>query len=46
VLIKGGRPLEDLGELNASAFGKTEPLIEGTSQLTNINPLRISRKKN
>lgn len=36
VLIKGGRPLEDLGALNAIAFDKTGTLTEGKPQLTNI----------
>ncbi|SFA55215.1 Cd2+/Zn2+-exporting ATPase [Pedobacter suwonensis] len=39
VLIKGGRPLEDLGELNAIAFDKTGTLTEGKPQLTNVIPL-------
>ncbi|WP_316804239.1 heavy metal translocating P-type ATPase [Pedobacter nototheniae] len=36
VLIKGGRPLEDLGALNAIAFDKTGTLTEGKPQLTNV----------
>lgn len=36
VLIKGGRPLEDLGELNAIAFDKTGTLTEGKPKLTEI----------
>ncbi len=36
VLIKGGKPLEDLGELNAIAFDKTGTLTEGKPQLTNV----------
>lgn len=36
VLIKGGKPLEDLGELNAIAFDKTGTLTEGRPQLTNV----------
>lgn len=39
VLIKGGKPLEDLGELNAIAFDKTGTLTEGKPQLTNVIPL-------
>ncbi|MCZ4244089.1 heavy metal translocating P-type ATPase [Pedobacter punctiformis] len=39
VLIKGGRPLEDLGELNAIAFDKTGTLTEGKPKLTNVIPL-------
>ncbi|QNK64536.1 heavy metal translocating P-type ATPase [Pedobacter sp. PAMC26386] len=36
VLIKGGRPLEDLGALNAIAFDKTGTLTEGKPQLVDI----------
>ncbi len=36
ILIKGGRPLEDLGTLNAIAFDKTGTLTEGKPKLTNI----------
>lgn len=39
VLIKGGRPLEDLGALNAIAFDKTGTLTEGKPILTNVIPL-------
>lgn len=39
VLIKGGRPLEDLGSLNAIAFDKTGTLTEGKPELTNSIPL-------
>lgn len=39
VLIKGGRPLEDLGTLTALAFDKTGTLTEGRPKLTNIIPL-------
>lgn len=35
VLIKGGRPLEDLGSLTAVAFDKTGTLTEGKPKLTN-----------
>jgi len=34
VLIKGGRPLEDLGSLSAIAFDKTGTLTEGRPKLT------------
>lgn len=36
VLIKGGRPLEDLGEITAIAFDKTGTLTEGKPKLTNV----------
>lgn len=39
VLIKGGRPLEDLGAVNAVAFDKTGTLTEGKPRLTNISTL-------
>lgn len=35
VLIKGGKPLEDLGSLEAVAFDKTGTLTEGKPRLTN-----------
>ncbi|MFL1012369.1 heavy metal translocating P-type ATPase [Flavisericum labens] len=38
VLIKGGRPLEDLGGLNAIAFDKTGTLTEGRPTLTHAIP--------
>lgn len=38
VLIKGGRPLEDLGELTALAFDKTGTLTEGKPKLTVVAP--------
>lgn len=38
VLIKGGRPLEDLGDLNAVAFDKTGTLTEGKPRLTAVIP--------
>ncbi|MGQ2985438.1 heavy metal translocating P-type ATPase [Flavobacterium sp.] len=38
VLIKGGKPLEDLGSLEAVAFDKTGTLTEGKPKLTNIIP--------
>ncbi len=36
VLIKGGKPLEDLGTLRALAFDKTGTLTEGKPELTDI----------
>ncbi|MDB4293057.1 heavy metal translocating P-type ATPase, partial [Maribacter sp.] len=39
VLIKGGRPLEDLGNITALAFDKTGTLTEGKPKLTDIIPL-------
>ena len=36
VLIKGGKPLEDLGTLRALAFDKTGTLTEGKPKLTDI----------
>ncbi len=36
VLIKGGRPLEDLGMLSAIAFDKTGTLTEGKPKLTDV----------
>ena len=39
VLIKGGRPLEELGSVNAIAFDKTGTLTEGKPKLTGIYPL-------
>lgn len=38
ILIKGGRPLEDLGTLKAIAFDKTGTLTEGKPKLTAIIP--------
>lgn len=38
VLIKGGKPLEDLGSLSAIAFDKTGTLTEGKPQLTGVYP--------
>lgn len=38
VLVKGGRPLEDLGELTALAFDKTGTLTEGKPKLTVVTP--------
>ncbi|CAL1519535.1 heavy metal translocating P-type ATPase [Chitinophaga sp. MM2321] len=39
VLIKGGRPLEDLGMLTAIAFDKTGTLTEGKPRLTHVVPM-------
>lgn len=39
VLIKGGRPLEELGSLSAIAFDKTGTLTEGKPKLTGVYPL-------
>jgi len=36
VLIKGGKPLEDLGTLTAMAFDKTGTLTEGKPSLTHV----------
>src|SRR5690606_26577832 len=38
VLIKGGRPLEDLGVITALAFDKTGTLTEGKPKLTEVVP--------
>ncbi len=38
VLIKGGRPLEDLGALKVLAFDKTGTLTEGKPKLTDVIP--------
>lgn len=38
VLIKGGKPLEDLGSLTAIAFDKTGTLTEGSPKLAQIIP--------
>jgi Cd2+/Zn2+-exporting ATPase len=39
VLIKGGRPLEDLGVITTIAFDKTGTLTEGKPKITKIVPL-------
>lgn len=39
VLIKGGKPLEELGSLTAIAFDKTGTLTEGKPKLTGVYPL-------
>jgi Cd2+/Zn2+-exporting ATPase len=38
VLIKGGKPLEELGTIDAIAFDKTGTLTEGKPKLTHIIP--------
>jgi len=45
VLIKGGRPLEDLGGLTAVAFDKTGTLTEGKPILTNAIPFGTTSKE-
>ena len=45
VLIKGGRPLEDLGSLTAVAFDKTGTLTEGRPVLTNAIPFGNTRRE-
>jgi len=40
VLIKGGRPLEDLAAVNAIAFDKTGTLTEGKPKLTHVIPYK------
>tara|TARA_R110002167_G_scaffold290377_1_gene495357 strand:+ start:1392 stop:3374 length:1983 start_codon:yes stop_codon:yes gene_type:complete len=45
VLIKGGRPLEDLGSLTAVAFDKTGTLTEGKPILTNAIPFGTTSKE-
>ncbi|OAV45271.1 heavy metal translocating P-type ATPase [Lewinella sp. 4G2] len=44
VLIKGGRPLEDLGGINALAFDKTGTLTEGRPRLTQVTPVGETTK--
>lgn len=44
VLIKGGRPLEDLGSLSAVAFDKTGTLTEGRPKLTRAIPYGETNK--
>ncbi len=44
VLIKGGRPLEDLGSLTAVAFDKTGTLTEGRPKLTHAIPFGDASK--
>jgi len=45
VLIKGGRPLEDLGGITAIAFDKTGTLTEGKPKLTNAIPFGKTSKE-
>lgn len=45
VLIKGGRPLEDLGGLTAVAFDKTGTLTEGKPKLTQVIPIGNASKE-
>ena len=46
VLVKGGRPLEELGSVHAVAFDKTGTLTEGKPHLTGAYPLNgISEKE-
>ena len=45
ILIKGGRPLEDLGSLTAVAFDKTGTLTEGKPILTDAIPLHSISKE-
>jgi Cd2+/Zn2+-exporting ATPase len=40
VLIKGGKALEDLGEITTIAFDKTGTLTEGKPKLTNLIPFK------
>ena len=44
VLIKGGRPLEELGGIKAIAFDKTGTLTEGRPTLTHAIPYRAITK--
>ena len=45
VLIKGGRPLEDLGGITAIAFDKTGTLTEGRPTLTHAIPFGKNTKE-
>lgn len=46
VLIKGGKPLEELGSLKAIAFDKTGTLTEGKPKLTGVYPLNGFSEEN
>lgn len=45
VLIKGGRPLEDLGNIKAMAFDKTGTLTKGKPVLTHTWPIDATLEK-
>ena len=45
VLVKGGKPLEELGSLTAIAFDKTGTLTEGRPRLTGVFPLNGTTEK-
>jgi Cd2+/Zn2+-exporting ATPase len=45
VLIKGGRPLEALGNISAIAFDKTGTLTEGKPKLTHVIPMPGATKE-
>ncbi len=45
VLVKGGAPLEDLGQINAIAFDKTGTLTEGKPKLTEVLPWKESTRR-
>ena len=45
VLIKGGRPLEDLGGINAIAFDKTGTLTQGKPTLTHAIPFGATTRE-
>lgn len=45
VLIKGGRPLEDLGGVSALAFDKTGTLTEGMPKLTDVEAITDGYEK-
>lgn len=45
VLIKGGKPLEDIGDVKAIAFDKTGTLTEGKPQLTKVVPFDVISKE-
>jgi Cd2+/Zn2+-exporting ATPase len=40
LLVKGGKPLENLGEVKAIAFDKTGTLTEGRPKLTHVIPFK------